>query len=66
MKKANKSIIGTNTLLNPLKFKNDSDFIFPYEPINYMQNQNKNASNPFFNPNPYLNQQFCSFNSKIK
>ena len=63
MKKANKSIIGTNTLLNPLKFKNDSDFIFPYEPINYMQNQNKNASNPFFNPNPYLNQQFCSFNS---
>ena len=63
MKKSNKSIIGTNTLLNPLKFKNDSDFIFPYEPINYMQNQNKNASNPFFNPNPYLNQQFCSFNS---
>ena len=61
--KENKNIIGSNSLLCGLKYKNDSEFVFPYEPINYINNQNKNGLNSFFNPGSYLNQQFCSFNS---
>ena len=65
----NKNLIGSNLLLNGfnftndnLKFKNESEFGFPYEPINYIQNQNKNLTQPFFS-GTYLNQQFCPFNS---
>ena len=68
--KENKNILGSNSLLNgfnynindKIKFKNDSEFGYPYDPINYIQNQNKN-SNPFFS-GAYLNQPLCSFNSK--
>ena len=48
-----------NILNDTLKIKNDLEFIVPYEPINYVQNQND--SNPFF-PS-YLNQPFCPFNT---
>ena len=65
----NKNLIGSNLLLNGfnfandnLKFKNDTDFGFPYEPINYIQNPNKNISQPFFSGS-YLNQPLCPFNS---
>ena len=61
--KDNKNIIGPNSLLCGLQLKNDSEFVFSYEPINYINNQNKNATNHFFNQGSYLNQQFCSFNS---
>ena len=68
--KENKNIIGSNSLLNrfnynindKIKYKNDSEFGYSYDPINYIQNQNKNSSNPFFS-GLYLNQPLCSFNS---
>ena len=59
IQKENKIILEPNSFLNELKFKND----FPYDSINYINNQNNNVTNPFFNPGSYLNQQFCSFNS---
>ena len=67
------NLIGSNYLLNgcnftnneKLKFKNininsDSEFVFPYDPINYINQNNKN--NSFF-PGPFLSQSFCSFNN---
>ena len=49
-----------NNILNDnLNIKNDLEFIIPYEPIKYIQNQND--SNPFFQS--YLNQPFCPFNN---
>lgn len=69
----NNNLIGSNYLLNgcnfanndKLKFKNininsDSEFVFPYDPINYINQNNKN--NSFF-PGPFLSQSFCSFNN---
>ena len=66
-----KNILGSNLLINgfnfindKIKLKNESEFVYPYEPINYMQNQNKNSSNTFFSGQcQYLNQPICSFNS---
>ena len=68
--KENKNIIGSNSLLNgfnynindKIKYKNDSEFEYSYEPINYIQNQNKNSNNPFFS-GVFINQPLCSFNS---
>ena len=68
--KENKNILGSNLLLNgfnynnndKIKFKNDSEFGYYNDPINFMQNQNKNGSNPFFS-GAYLNQPLCPFNS---
>ena len=68
--KENKNIIGSNSLLNgfnynindKIKYKNDSEFEYSYEPINYIQNQNKNSDNPFFS-GVFINQPLCSFNS---
>ena len=64
-----KNLLGSNLLINgfnftndKIKLKNESEFVYPYEPINYMQNQNKNGSTPFFS-GQYLNQPICSFNS---
>ena len=61
--KSCKNGIGPNSLLNGFKFKNELDLVYPYEPFNYIQNQNTNAANPFFHPGSYLSQPFCSFNS---
>ena len=59
IKNENNHITNSNLLLNDnLNIKNDLEFIYPYEPINYVQNQND--SNPFFQS--YLNQSFCPFN----
>lgn len=60
----NNNLIGSNYLLNgcnfanndKLKFKNininsDSEFVFPYDPINYINQNNKNNSfslDPFY------------------
>ena len=63
----NKNLINSNLLLNGYNFStekmklNDSDFIFPYEPV---QNQNKNNFSTFF-PGAYLNQPICNFNSNF-
>lgn len=48
-----------------MKFKNininsDSELVFPYDPINYINQNNK--SNYFF-PGPFLSQSFYSFNN---
>ena len=65
----NKNIIGSNLLLNgfnynndKIKYNNDSDLGYSYDPINYIQNQNKNGNNHFFS-GAYINQPLCSFNS---
>ena len=55
-------INGFNFTNDKIKLKNESEFVYPYEPINYLQNQNKNGSTPFFS-GQYLNQPICSFNS---
>ena len=64
-----KNILGSNILINgynftndKIKLKNESEFVYPYEPINYIANQNKNGNTPFFS-GQYLNQPICSFNS---
>ena len=59
-KNENNHITGSNLLLNDnINIKNDLEFIHPYEPIKYFQNQND--SNPFFQS--YLNQSFCPLNT---
>ena len=63
----NKNLINSNLLLNGYNFStdkmklNDSDFVFPYEPV---QNQNKNSFSTFF-PGAYLNQPIRNFNSNF-
>ena len=64
-----KNLLGSNLLINgfnftndKIKLKNESEFVYPYEPINYIQNQNKNGNTPFFS-GQFLNQPICSFNS---
>ena len=69
----NNNLIGSNNLLNgcnfanneKLKFKNininrDSELVFPYDPINYINQNNKNN---YFFPGPFLSQSFYSFNN---
>jgi hypothetical protein len=62
--KDNKNLFNSNLLLNGFNFNteklklNESDFVFPYEPV---QNQNKNNFSTFF-PGAYLNQPICNFN----
>ena len=55
-------INGFNFTNDNIKLKNESEFVYPYEPINYLQNQNKNYNAPFFS-GQYLNQPIYSFNS---
>ena len=65
--KDNKNLFNSNLLLNGFNFNteklklNESDFVFPYEPV---QNQNKNNFSTFF-PGAYLNQPICNFNSNF-
>ena len=65
--KNNKNLFNSNLLLNGFNFNteklklNESDFVFPYEPV---QNQNKNNFSTFF-PGAYLNQPICNFNSNF-
>ena len=63
------SLIGTNILMNGSNFSNninfkninqDSKFIYPYEPLNYISNQ----TDPNYFPNSYLSSNYMNFSSK--
>ena len=59
--KKNMELNKQNNINDPFKFKSDLEFIFPYEPINYIQNQNNNYSSSFYPTGPFYNQSL--FNS---
>ena len=69
IKNANTNIFGKDLLANRynanngvLIYKNKNEFGFPIEPINYIQNQNKNDNTLFFQ-GAFPNQPLCPFNA---